>query len=147
MYNITWQPLPREKRNGEITVYEVKTSAFPKQCTRGAISNLLDNYVNVTRKKYDLVLSDLRPCTDYEVQVRAYTTAGPSEFGIVSIPIDTSGENCNLWFMVIFTRALTISKLFRVICSSFLCVSIIPKHLFSCYASAMLPSRFELPTV
>jgi len=90
MYNITWQPLPREKRNGEITVYEVKTSAFPKQCTRGAILNLLDNYVNVTRTKHDLVLSDLRLCTDYEVQVRAYNTAGPSEFGILSIPIDTS---------------------------------------------------------
>ena len=116
MYNITWQPLPREKRNGEITVYEVKTSALPKQCTRGAISNLLDKYVNVTRTKHNLVLSDLRLCTDYEVQVRAYTTAGPSEYGILSIPIDTSGENRNLGLMVIFTHAFTISKLFRVIC-------------------------------
>ena len=116
MYNITWQPLPREKRNGEITVYEVKTSAFPKQCTRGAISNLLDNYVNVTRTKHNLVLTDLRLCTDYEVQVRAYTTAGPSEYGILSIPIDTSGENRNLGLMVIFTHGFTISKLFLVIC-------------------------------
>ena len=116
MYNITWQPLPREKRNGEITVNEVKTSASPKQCTRGAISNLLDNYVNVTRTKHNLVLTDLRLCTDYEVQVRAYTTAGPSEYGILSIPIDTSGENRNLGLMVIFTHSFTISKLFPVIC-------------------------------
>ena len=93
-------------------------------------SNFKPTYVNVTRTKHDLVLSDLRLCTDYEVQEHAYTTAGPSEFGSLSIPIDTSGENCFGQDVKLFFVFL----LFQNTCSS------------AKYTSSMLAPRFKLPT-
>ena len=37
------------------------------------------------------VLSNLKVCTRYSVEVRAYTTAGPGSFGAIDGPIETSG--------------------------------------------------------
>lgn len=89
-YNITWQPLSREESNGKITVYEIKTSSFPKQCTRGSVSGLLDNFYNVSETTPNFIFANVRPCTGYEIRVRAYTSVGASEFGRLPYSIDTS---------------------------------------------------------
>ena len=85
-YNITWQPLSQEKSNGRILTYEVKRSEVSASRQKRSLPSF---YKNTTATFF--VLFNLKVCTKYEVEVRAYTTAGPGSFGATDHPIETSG--------------------------------------------------------
>ncbi|PFX12512.1 Receptor-type tyrosine-protein phosphatase F, partial [Stylophora pistillata] len=77
-FNISWEPLPREKSFGEVILYEVRAIFLEKgNLHKRSVSNSPSANTSTTF----VVLSDLELCTKYNVSVRAYTRAGPGPYG------------------------------------------------------------------
>ena len=76
--------------NGNVIAYEVNHTMISRSCTARPISNATNVLVNTTNTF--TVLSGLKECSQYRVQVRAYTTAGPGVFGSILLHNVTSGR-------------------------------------------------------
>ena len=87
-FNISWEPLPREKSYGKVTLYEVK-AIFLEKGNLGKRSVI--NSPSVNTSATFVVLSDLELCSKYNVSVRAYTAAGPGPYG-EPMELETSSE-------------------------------------------------------
>ena len=73
-FNISWAPLPSEKSNGIVTVYEVSREMVSSG-QRSRRSSADSNALNST--KSFAVLYELQLCSTYHILVRAYTAVGP----------------------------------------------------------------------
>ena len=89
-YKISWDPLPRETSNGEVKVYEVKQTTVSSSRTARSISDAQVVLQNTTETF--AVLSGLKSCSEYSVEVRAYTSAGPGVSGSLPRRIVTTGR-------------------------------------------------------
>ena len=87
-FNISWEPLLREKSYGKVILYEVKTVFLKKGNVRKR-SVLYSPSVNTSVTF--VVLSDLELCSKYNVSVRAYTAEGPGPYG-EPLELETSSE-------------------------------------------------------
>ena len=87
-YKISWNPLPRDKTNGRVIAYEVNqtrlsiTLTARSASTPSVLQNTSDTFI---------VLTGFSTCSVYNVEVRAYTSAGPGVFGRLNRDIATSG--------------------------------------------------------
>ena len=88
-YNITWDPLTREKSNGVVLAYEVKYSRVNHV---GSPSSSAPRYQNATDTL--VTLQGLTLCSTYHVLVRAYTSAGVGPFS-PALEIVTNGRSSN----------------------------------------------------
>ena len=87
-FNISWEPLLREKSYGKVILYEVK-AVFLKKGNLRKRSVLYSPSVNTSVTF--VVLSDLELCSKYNVSVRAYTAKGPGPYG-EPLELETSSE-------------------------------------------------------
>ncbi|XP_068727455.1 receptor-type tyrosine-protein phosphatase T-like isoform X1 [Montipora capricornis] len=72
-FNISWAPVAREKRNGKITVYEIRR----KKTSNGARSRRsLDEISRINLTETFFVWSGFQLGCTYNVSVRAFTSAG-----------------------------------------------------------------------
>ena len=88
-YRISWDPLTREKSNGEVLAYEVKDV---RVYHAGSPSSSAPRYENTTNIM--VTLQELIACSTYHVLVRAYTLAGAGPFS-PSLEIVTNGRSSN----------------------------------------------------
>ena len=86
-FNISWEPLLREKSYGKVILYEVK-AIFSKKGNLRKRSVIYSPSVNTSVTF--VVLSDLELCSRY-VSVRAYTAEGPGPYG-QPLELETSSE-------------------------------------------------------
>ena len=95
--------------------YEVNQTMVSRPRSARAISSAAIVLVNTTGTFK--VLSGLKACSKYSVQVRAYTTAGPGVFGSILKPIVTSGRMCSIWLtpIVIFRIYFVLRNTFHLI--------------------------------
>ncbi|XP_022808474.1 uncharacterized protein LOC111345455 [Stylophora pistillata] len=77
-FNISWEPLPREKSYGKVTLYEVKAIFLKKENSR---KRSVINSLSANTSATFVVLSDFELCSKYNVSVRAYTAAGSGPYG------------------------------------------------------------------
>ena len=84
-YKISWDPLSREKSNGDVKAYEVERNRVAN--SRNAAGVVLQN----TTEAFAM-LHGLTSCSTYKVKVRAYTSAGPGIFGSLPVDIVTTGK-------------------------------------------------------
>ena len=75
--------------NGEVIAYEVKKTRVSASRTARAVSSA--NVALQNTSDTFTVLFGLTSCSQYSVEVRAYTTAGPGVFGRLPVRIVTSG--------------------------------------------------------
>ena len=87
-FNISWEPLPREKSHGKVILYEVKAVFLRKGNLR---KRSVINSPSVNTSVTYVVLSDLELCVKYNVSVRAYTAEGPGPYG-EPLELETSSE-------------------------------------------------------
>ena len=87
-FNISWEPLPREKSHGKVILYEVKAVFLRKGNLR---KRSVINSPSVNTSVTYVVLSDLELCAKYNVSVRAYTAEGPGPYG-EPLELETSSE-------------------------------------------------------
>ena len=87
-FNISWEPLLREKSYGKVILYEVK-AIFSKKGNLRKRSVIYSPSVNTSVTF--VVLSDLELCSRYNVSVRAYTAEGPGPYG-EPLELETSSE-------------------------------------------------------
>ena len=87
-FNISWEPLLREKSYGKVVLYEVKAIFFKKGNLRKR-SVIYSPSVNTSETF--VVLSHLELCSRYNVSVRAYTAEGPGPYG-EPLELETSSE-------------------------------------------------------
>ena len=84
---VSWEEVPAIDRNGEITEYEVQYE--PLETFGGQIS-----ISTVTTSMLSINLTDLQEFVDYNISVRAYTSAGPGPYSIGVVErTDTDGKN------------------------------------------------------
>ena len=86
-FNISWEPLLREKSYGKVILYEVKAIFLKK----GNLRKRSVIYSPVNTSVTFVVLSDLELCSKYNVSVRAYTAEGPGPYG-QPLELETSSE-------------------------------------------------------
>ena len=86
-FNISWEPLLREKSYGKVILYEVKAIFLKK----GNLRKRSVIYSPVNTSVTFVVLSDLELCSRYNVSVRAYTAEGPGPYG-EPLELETSSE-------------------------------------------------------
>lgn len=71
-FSINWQPPTNEYRNGIITEYSV------------SIVNLeTESLIQLNVTDTDIIVSNLKPYTTYEVMVAAYTSVGRGPFSVI----------------------------------------------------------------
>ena len=87
-FNISWEPLLREKSHGKVILYEVK-AIFLKKGNLRKRSVIYSPSVNTSVTF--VVLSDLELCAKYNVSVRAYTAEGSGPYG-EPLELETSSE-------------------------------------------------------
>ena len=75
-FNISWDPLTREKSYGKVILYEIKEELVSrvKRRKRSISSRTLNTTTTF------VVLYDLSLCSQYHVSVRAYTKAGAGPY-------------------------------------------------------------------
>ena len=87
-FNISWEPLPREKSHGKVILYEVKAVFLRKGNLR---KRSVINSPSVNTSVTYVVLSDLELCAKYNVSVRAYSAEVPGPYG-EPLELETSSE-------------------------------------------------------
>lgn len=87
-FNISWEPLTREKSYGKVVMYDVKQELLSsgKRRKRSPIDSRTLNTTTTFVVLYDLPL-----CSRYDVSVRAYTTKGPGPYSL-PVELQTSRE-------------------------------------------------------
>ena len=84
---VLWEEVPAIDRNGVITMYEVQYE--PLETFGGQIST---STVNTSMLFF--LLTNLQEFVDYNISVRAYTSAGPGPYSIGVVErTDTDGKN------------------------------------------------------
>lgn len=81
-FNISWEPLPREKSNGKVVLYELKANVW---WTAHVYNCSAHNNPTANTSTTFVVLFGLLICSRYNVSVRGYTRAGP---GLYSEPLE-----------------------------------------------------------
>ncbi|XP_073227861.1 uncharacterized protein [Porites lutea] len=77
-FNISWAPLPTEKSNGILILYEAKAElVLTRPRSRRAVAS--SKGLNTT--KTFAVLKDFLTCSQYRISVRAFTVVGPGPYG------------------------------------------------------------------
>ena len=92
-FNISWAPLPTEKSNGIVVLYEayVELVATKGRSRRTAVAS--SKGVNTT--KTFAVLYDFLTCSQYSISVRAFTAVGPGPYGPAT-QLQTSSKQSEL---------------------------------------------------
>ena len=92
-FNISWAPLPTEKSNGIVVLYEayVELVATKGRSRRTAVAS--SKGVNTT--KTFAVLYDFLTCSQYRISVRAFTAVGPGPYGPAT-QLQTSSKQSEL---------------------------------------------------
>ena len=72
---VTWEPVPEIDQNGIITQYEVR---YTPLTTFGGLISENSTFVDVSIT--EITLTDLQEFVEYNISVRAYTSAGPGPF-------------------------------------------------------------------
>lgn len=76
--NVYWKIIPKEKRNGHITMYEVDVS---KEVSGTWETQLTKNFTkNLTAVIHNAVIQNLTMFVKYRIRVRAYTCKGPGPY-------------------------------------------------------------------
>ena len=79
-YNISWDPLARDKRNGIIIGHEIKREkASTKASSKPSIGDT--PYSNSTNNCNFALVTGFQPGCNYSISVRAFTSAGGGPFG------------------------------------------------------------------
>ena len=73
--DVSWEEVPAIDQNGVITMYQVQFE--PLVTFEGQIST---NSVNVTNASLSVTLTGLEEYVEYNISVRAYTSAGPGPY-------------------------------------------------------------------
>ena len=86
---VSWEALPAICQNGVITVYEIQfvpLETFDEQITSDTVNTSNGSVLM-------MVLTGLEEYVEYNISVRAYTSAGPGPYSInVSNRTETDGE-------------------------------------------------------
>ncbi|XP_028518888.1 tyrosine-protein phosphatase Lar, partial [Exaiptasia diaphana] len=90
---IAWQPLPRNKANGKITMYKIVWAL--RHIGRAKRMAVGDTFTGTT-KRTQFVLQGLRLCAQYEVHVAAATVAGLGPNATQVVTTSRPGEPYNL---------------------------------------------------
>ena len=86
---VSWEELPAICQNGEITVYEIQF--VPLQTFGGLITSDTINTSNGSVLM--IILSGLEEYVEYNISVRAYTSAGPGPYSVGVVErTDTDSE-------------------------------------------------------
>lgn len=70
--NVDWKIIPKEKRNGHITKYEVDVSR--------EVSGMWENQTNNFTENLNATIQNLTMLVKYRIRVRAYTCKGPGPY-------------------------------------------------------------------
>ena len=100
---VSWEEVPAIDENGIIIMYQVQYD--PLETFGGLIS------INITdTSMLSTVLTDLEEYVEYNISVRAYTSAGPGPYSIgVSNRTETDGKLGNNCSMIYKTSYLIVS--------------------------------------
>ena len=79
-FNISWAPLPTEKSNGIVVLYEVNAELVT---TTGRSRRAVGSSKGVNTTNNFAVLYDFLTCSQYSFSVRAFTAVGPGPYGPV----------------------------------------------------------------
>ena len=77
-FNISWAPLPTEKSNGIVVLYEANAELV---ATRGRSRRAVASSKGVNTTKNFAVFHDFLTCSQYSISVRAFTAVGPGPYG------------------------------------------------------------------
>ena len=77
-FNISWAPLPTEKSNGIVVLYEVNAELVT---TTGRSRRAVGSSKGVNTTNTFAVLYDFLVCSQYSFSVRAFTAVGPGPYG------------------------------------------------------------------
>ena len=77
-FNISWAPLPTEKNNGIVVLYEANAELV---ATRGCSRRTAASSKGVNTTKTFAVLYNFLTCSQYSFSVRAFTAVGPGPYG------------------------------------------------------------------
>ena len=78
-FNISWAPLPTEKSNGIVVLYEANAELV---ATRGRSRREVARSKGLNTTKTFAVFKDFRTCSQYRISVRAFTAVGPGPYGL-----------------------------------------------------------------
>ena len=67
--DVSWEPVPKAKQNGNITKYEVEVWK--------EVSGVRDYHANISTENLSVVVQNLTMFVKYGIAVRAYTRKGP----------------------------------------------------------------------
>ena len=85
---VSWEEVPAIDRNGEITVYEVQYEPLETFCGQISTSTVNTSMLSIN-------LNGLQEYVDYNISVRAYTSAGPGPYSDpVTEMTDTASKLC-----------------------------------------------------
>ena len=89
---VSWEEVPAINQNGEITMYEIQYE--PLEMFGGLITN--DTVYTSNGSVFMMALTGLEEYVEYNISVRAYTSAGPGPYSVGVVErTDTDGEiNC-----------------------------------------------------
>ena len=87
-FNISWAPLPTEKSNGIVVLYEVNAELVT---TRGRSLRAVGSSKGVNATKTFAFFYDFLTCSQYSISVRAFTAVGPGPYGTAT-PLQTSSK-------------------------------------------------------
>ena len=75
---VSWEEVPAISRNGEITMYEIQF--VPLETFGGLITN--DTVYTSNGAVFMMALTGLEEYVEYNISVRAYTSAGPGPYSV-----------------------------------------------------------------
>ena len=125
-FNISWEPLVREKSYGKVILYEVKAIFLKK----GNLRKRSVIYSPVNTSVTFVVLSDLELCSKYNVSVRAYTAEGPGPYGE---PLELETSMRLFWKFYWFVTWLVSKKTKKIILFYFIIIDNLKKSQLSLY--------------
>ena len=117
---VSWEEVPAIDQNGVITIYEIQFE--PLVTFEGQIST---NSVNVTNTSLFVILTGLEEYVEYNISVRAYTSAGPGPYsdGVVErTNTDGMWNNMTFWGVLMFKPLLYSTSCTSSECNSHCCV-------------------------
>ena len=91
-FNISWAPLPVEKSNGIVVLYEANAELV---ATRGCSRRTAASSKGVNTTKTFAVLYNFLTCSQYSFSVRAFTAVGPGPYGPAT-QLQTSSKQSEL---------------------------------------------------
>ena len=87
-FNISWAPLPTEKSNGIVVLYEAKAELV---VTRTRSRRAVTSSKGLNTTKTFAVFYDFLTCSQYRISVRAFTAVGHGPYGTATL-LQTSSK-------------------------------------------------------